>query len=173
MRTQSAKGSAGCWARPGRDEVDLYELRHACARPLLTPRLGDAVRWRARRTVATLARRPRGWRPALRVVSGAHRGRGLGRNEAVVTETCPDGFRPHAAPPRSTASPERRPPLHPWALTAVRVALTLPTRFSWARGEIMRALRRGVAVLLLTGVMAAPAAARDSGAEELSITKSS
>jgi hypothetical protein len=23
MRTQSAKGSAGCWARPGRDEVDL------------------------------------------------------------------------------------------------------------------------------------------------------
>jgi len=46
------------------------------------PRLGDAVRWRARRTVATLARRPRGWRPALRVVSGAHRGRGLGGDEA-------------------------------------------------------------------------------------------
>jgi aldose 1-epimerase len=37
----------------------------------------------------------------------------------------------------------------------------------------MRALRCGVAVLLLTGVMAAPAAARDPGAEELSITKSS
>src|SRR4051794_41943354 len=37
----------------------------------------------------------------------------------------------------------------------------------------MRALRCGVAVLLLTGVMAAPAAARDLGAEELSITKSS
>ena len=46
------------------------------------PRSGDAVRWRARRTVATLARRPRGWRPALRVVSGAHRGRGLGGDEA-------------------------------------------------------------------------------------------
>jgi hypothetical protein len=30
--------SAGCWARPGRDEVDLYELRHACATPLLTTR---------------------------------------------------------------------------------------------------------------------------------------
>jgi hypothetical protein len=38
MRTQSAKGSAGGWARPGRDEVDLYELRHACATPLLTTR---------------------------------------------------------------------------------------------------------------------------------------
>ncbi|HEX6022979.1 MAG TPA: aldose epimerase family protein [Solirubrobacter sp.] len=37
----------------------------------------------------------------------------------------------------------------------------------------MRALSCGVAVLLLTGVMAAPAAARDSAAEELSITKSS
>jgi len=37
----------------------------------------------------------------------------------------------------------------------------------------MRALSCGVAVLLLTGVMAAPAAARDPGAEELSITKSS
>ena len=24
--------------RPGRDEVDLYELRHACATPLLTTR---------------------------------------------------------------------------------------------------------------------------------------
>jgi hypothetical protein len=32
------EGSAGCWARPGRDEVDLYELRHACATPLLTTR---------------------------------------------------------------------------------------------------------------------------------------
>jgi hypothetical protein len=40
MRTQSAKGSAGCWARPGRDEVDLYELRHAAVDD---PRLGDAV----------------------------------------------------------------------------------------------------------------------------------
>jgi len=38
MRTQSAKGSAGCWARPGRDEVDLYELRHAYATPLLMTR---------------------------------------------------------------------------------------------------------------------------------------
>src|SRR5689334_7697397 len=37
----------------------------------------------------------------------------------------------------------------------------------------MRALRWGVAVLLLTGVMAAPAAAQDPGAGELSITKSS
>lgn len=37
----------------------------------------------------------------------------------------------------------------------------------------MRALSCGVAVLLLTGVMAAPAAARDPGAEALSITKSS
>lgn len=37
----------------------------------------------------------------------------------------------------------------------------------------MRALSCGVAVLLLTGVMAAPAAARDSGAEDLSVTKSS
>ena len=37
----------------------------------------------------------------------------------------------------------------------------------------MRALRCGVAVLLLTGVMAAPAAAQDPGAEGLSITKSS
>ena len=37
----------------------------------------------------------------------------------------------------------------------------------------MRALSCGVAVLLLTGVMAAPAAAQDPGAEGLSITKSS
>src|SRR3954469_10044452 len=37
----------------------------------------------------------------------------------------------------------------------------------------MRALSCGVAVLLLTGVMAAPAAAQDPGAGELSITKSS
>src|SRR3954467_4483785 len=37
----------------------------------------------------------------------------------------------------------------------------------------MRALSCGVAVLLLTGVMAAPAAAQNPGAEELSITKSS
>src|SRR3954449_9605257 len=37
----------------------------------------------------------------------------------------------------------------------------------------MRALRCGVAVLLLTGVMAAPAAAQDPGAQGLSITKSS
>jgi aldose 1-epimerase len=36
----------------------------------------------------------------------------------------------------------------------------------------MRALSRGVAFLLLTGVMAAPAAAQDPGAEDLSITKS-
>src|SRR3954452_12116077 len=37
----------------------------------------------------------------------------------------------------------------------------------------MRALRWGVAVLLLTGVMAAPAAAQDPGAQGLSVTKSS
>ena len=37
----------------------------------------------------------------------------------------------------------------------------------------MRALSCGVAVLLLTGVMAAPAAAQDPGAEGLSITKAS
>src|SRR3954470_1650135 len=55
----------------------------------------------------------------------------------------------------------------------MRVALTLPARFSWARGEIMRALSCGVAVLLLTGVMAAPAAAQDPGAQDLSITKAS
>src|SRR4051794_9760362 len=55
----------------------------------------------------------------------------------------------------------------------MRVALTLPARFSWARGEIMRALSCGVAVLILTGVMAAPAAAQDPGADELSITKAS
>src|SRR6185503_11929208 len=45
--------------------------------------------------------------------------------------------------------------------------------FRWARGEIMRALSCGVAVLLLTGVMAAPAAAQDPGAGDLSITKAS
>ncbi len=37
----------------------------------------------------------------------------------------------------------------------------------------MRVLRCGAAVLLLIGVMAAPAAARDPGAEDLSVTKSS
>ncbi|RKQ85980.1 aldose 1-epimerase, partial [Solirubrobacter pauli] len=37
----------------------------------------------------------------------------------------------------------------------------------------MRALRGGLAVLLLTGAMAAPAAAQNPGAEELSVTKSS
>src|SRR3954468_4046456 len=37
----------------------------------------------------------------------------------------------------------------------------------------MRALSCGVAVLLLTGVMAAPAAAQDPGAQDLSITKAS
>ena len=35
--------------------------------------------------------------------------------------------------------------------------------FRWRRGEIMRALSCGVAVLLLTGVMAAPAAAKIRG----------